>query len=60
MTPPSEASDFWGWLEYGKSVGWCSEIVCNTHEGTPMTEVEEEEWDQGLDPCVHVLRIWGD
>ena len=41
-------------------MGWCSEIVCNTHEGTPMTDIEEEEWDQGLDPCVHVLRIWGD
>ena len=46
------------WLEIGLEKGWVSEPACSTHDGTPMTEEEELEWEQGLDPCLPVLRLW--
>ena len=46
------------WLAWGKEKGWVSDPVCATHDGVPSTEEEEEEWDQGYDPCEHVLRLW--
>ena len=46
------------WLEYGMKRGFCSEAVCNTHDGLPMTDEENVEWDEGGDPCVHAVRLY--
>jgi hypothetical protein len=46
------------WLAYGVDHGFCSEVVCGTHDGLPYTDEESEEWDEGLDPCVHVVRMY--
>ena len=46
------------WLEYGVEKGWCSRDVCSTHDGVPSTEEEDALWEEGHDPCVHVLRLW--
>lgn len=46
------------WIDYGKQRGWCSAITCSTHEGIPYSEEEDKLWDEGIDPCAFVLRVW--
>ena len=49
---------FWAWLEMGINKGWVTEPFCNTHDGDPyMTEEEEKEWEDGGDPCLHVVKL---
>ena len=46
------------WVDYGVQKGWVTEPFCSTHDGDPyMTEEEEQEWEDGGDPCCHVLKI---
>lgn len=49
--------DFETWLNFGIINGYCSEQFCNTHDGYPMHESEELEWDEGNDPCAHMVRL---
>lgn len=44
------------WLHTGVTSGYCGPIVCFTHDGLPLTEAEEEAWDEGYDPCVWIIR----
>jgi hypothetical protein len=45
------------WLEYGIAMGWVSEGFCYTHDGDPyMTAEEEQEWEDGGDPCSPVVK----
>jgi hypothetical protein len=49
---------FGEWLRQGIDEGWVTEPFCNTHEIDPgMGEEEQQQWDDGLDPCQHVIRI---
>jgi hypothetical protein len=49
---------FGAWLQMGITKGWVSEPFCNTHDGDPyMTEEEEKEWEDGGDPCLHVVKL---
>jgi hypothetical protein len=50
--------DIHEWLQIGIDKGYCSAAVCSTHEGLPMTDVENEDWDQGFDPCVYATRLY--
>lgn len=50
--------EFEEWLRYGYAQGFCSPAVCSTHDGTPSTEAEDAEWEDGGDPCIHVLRLY--
>ena len=50
--------DFNEWLQVGLDQKWISEPVCATHDGVPDTEEEYKEWEEGHDPCQHVLRLW--
>jgi len=55
---------FGEWLDYGVQNGYCTEQFCATHDGGPMSEREVKEWEEGGDPCNHVVRIgteedWG-
>lgn len=50
---------FWRWLETGVESGFCSDTVCETHTGVPLEEWEEDEFSEGHDPCVHVVRLFG-
>ena len=50
--------DFHAWISFGKEMGWCSDIVCDTHDGISMTDEEMEGWDEGDDPCIPAIRIW--
>ena len=54
----SDFDEFEIWLENGIERGWITEPFCNTHEGDPyMTEEEQQEWEEGGDPCQVVLKI---
>lgn len=46
------------WLQLGVDEGWVSEPFCFTHDGDRyMTEEEENEWQEGGDPCCHVVKF---
>ena len=45
------------WLEFGIKNGYCSDQFCDTHDGPPMHESEEKAWEDGGDPCMHMLRL---
>lgn len=47
------------WLRAGMESGWCGPAVCQTHDGTPTTEAEDEEFEES-DPCLHILRLYPD
>ena len=51
-------TDFDTWLKVGINNGWCSQLVCETHEGLPLLEGETELIDDGLDICMSALRIY--
>ena len=48
---------FLPWLRLGMKNGWIGPPVCDTHDGTPTSE-EEDESD--YDCCVHVVRLYAD
>jgi hypothetical protein len=50
--------EFKKWLQIGIDNGWCSDVVCSTHNGIPETEAEGELWEQGYDPCIWGIRAW--
>jgi hypothetical protein len=45
------------WLKSGYDRGWVSDVFCNTHDGAPMTDEEEEEWSEGGDPCSFHVKV---
>lgn len=61
--PPSMTDEefraFDTWLKLGRERGYISRVFCNTHDGYPMPEWEEEEWSDGLDPCCFAVRLYG-
>lgn len=54
----AEQDEFVAWMDTGIERGWVSNPTCITHEGLPVTEIEEKEWDDGYDPCSVGLRVW--
>lgn len=53
-----ESPEFIAWLSQGIDNEWITQPFCNTHDIDPgMTEEEQEEWEQGFDPCQHVVRL---
>jgi len=48
------------WLEYGIKQGWAGPDVCYTHDGLPTDEAEEAEFEEGSDPCLHIIRLYED
>jgi hypothetical protein len=54
----SNFDEFEIWLENGIERGWVTDPFCNTHEGDPyMNEEEQKEWEEGGDPCQVVIKI---
>ena len=51
--------DFDQWLQVGIDNKWVAgEPFCYTHDGDPyMTLEEEQEWEEGGDPCCPVLKL---
>jgi hypothetical protein len=50
--------DFNEWLQYGLTQGWCGPAVCEPHDGVPMSNEEIESYNDGEDPCVHIIRLY--
>jgi hypothetical protein len=48
--------DFDTWMEIGLQRGFVGPPVCATHDGIPYTLEEEQQFDEGDDICVHVIR----
>ena len=55
----SNLDEFEIWLNNGIERGWVTEPYCNTHDGgyQYMGEDEVQEWEDGGDPCCHVVRL---
>ncbi len=53
----SDHLEFEIWLKSGYDRGWITDVFCNTHDGSPMTEEEMQEWDEGGDPCSFQVRL---
>lgn len=51
---------FTEWVEEGYIRGWIGPPVCQTHDGIPLTTEEDKEFNDGGDPCVHVIRLYED
>lgn len=48
------------WIEYGYTMGWAGPPICDTHDGTPMSDAEFGEFESGSDPCIHIIRLYED
>jgi hypothetical protein len=58
MSGVYDEHDLHAWRKAGIDKGWVTEPFCNTHDGDPyMTEEEEQEWEDGGDPCCHVVKF---
>jgi len=55
----SPPMDFDAWRVYGMEQEWAGPPVCSTHDGIPMTEEEDEEFEES-DPCIHIIRLYED
>jgi len=54
----SNQMDFDTWVRIGYESGWCSPPMCYTHDGLALTAGEDEELNEGHDPCIHVVRLY--
>jgi hypothetical protein len=52
--------EFDEWLQEGLTNGFCGPAICYPHDGLPLTEEEDREFEQGGDPCIHILRLYED
>ena len=52
--------NFEDWLKLGIENGWCGPAVCYTHDGLPTSEPEDAEFEEGADPCLHIIRLYED
>ena len=57
MTEDTLPADFEAWLKMGYDNGWAGPPVCETHDGLPMSETEQDEFETG-DPCIHIVRLY--
>ena len=48
------------WLRLGFENGWVGPVVCESHDGLPLTQEESDEIWNGEDPCIPVLRLYDD
>jgi hypothetical protein len=48
------------WLQEGLDLKFCGPAICYPHDGLPLTNEEEQEFDDGGDPCIHILRLYED
>lgn len=49
--------DVYEWVEMGVEQGFCSPTACATHDGIPEVGDEGQQWEDGGDPCQHVVRL---
>lgn len=54
----AEADQFHKWYSDGVTKGWISPMYCETHDGSPLTDVEMDDLDDGWDICITAVRIY--
>jgi hypothetical protein len=52
--------NFDDWLQIGLTNGFCGPAICYPHDGLPMTEEEDNQFSEGEDPCIHIIRLYED
>jgi hypothetical protein len=57
MTASEDSMEFEIWLRNGVDRGWISTPFCNTHEGPPLSDEEEYEWNNDGDPCSFHVKL---
>jgi len=58
MIDETNVDEFKIWFDNGVARGWISDVICATHDGIPsISEEEEQEWEDGGDPCQFVVRV---
>jgi hypothetical protein len=60
MIKNSKEPDFNKWLQEGLTNGFVGPAICYPHDGLPLTIEEDEDFDNGGDPCIHILRLYED
>lgn len=50
--------EFHEWVIMGMEKGWIGPQLCATHDGLPLSEAQEADFDEGFDPCVPIFRIY--
>lgn len=53
-------SSFDNWIKIGLKKGWCGPAVCYTHDSFPISLEEDNEFEEGNDPCMHMIRLYED
>lgn len=48
------------WLAYGIQHRYITPVFCATHDSLPLTALEWDQFDDGDDPCLAVVRIIDD
>lgn len=48
------------WISHGITEGWAGPPVCSTHDGTPTSAAEDDDFYAGHDPCIHIIRLYPD
>lgn len=54
----AESLSFEEWMWIGIHKKWCGPPVCYTHDGLPTALDEDAEWENGMDPCMHIVRMY--
>lgn len=52
--------DFHTWLHFGIDQKYVDPPVCDTHEGVRLYPEEQQEFEDGGDPCIPVMRLLDD
>lgn len=52
-----EQIKFMAWLALGQTNGWVDEVWCSMHDVPELTQAEILAWEDGLPPCVPVVRL---
>lgn len=60
VTQVDSWDDAEAWLKYGWERGWAGPPVCFMHDGIPLSNDEDLEWQEGHDPCMHIIRLYDD
>jgi hypothetical protein len=53
-------NSFDDWIKIGLDKGWCGPPVCYTHDSFPISSEEDDEFEEGNDPCMHMIRLYED
>jgi hypothetical protein len=59
-TQPNQIDRFDDWIKIGLESNWCGPPLCYTHDAFPLSEEEDNEFAEGGDPCVHMIRLYED